>query len=344
MNAHFESAQPSNLVDSFGRTVSYLRLSVTDRCNLRCVYCMAENMQFLHKKEVLSIEELGEVAAAFVELGVKKVRLTGGEPLVRNGIDRLLGNLSELDSLDELTMTTNGILLSRYLDDILLAGIHRVNVSLDALDPEIYARLGRADQLDSVLNSLAMAKNAGLKVRLNSVILANQNEDQVLPLINYAVENGFDIAFIEEMPLGEISSHQRQATVTFNDALQEKVAQYYDLNSENISQGSASIQLHAGPARYQKISGSETRLGFISPHSNNFCGSCNRVRVTVKGQLLLCLGNEGAIDLRTILRRDDYNREQLKQIIQAGMQNKPEKHHFELGETHIVRFMSMIGG
>lgn len=339
MNANMNQTATPSLIDPFGRTVTYLRLSVTDRCNLRCVYCMAEDMTFLKKKEVLSIEELHEVGAAFVDLGVKKIRLTGGEPLVRNGVDQLITGLGQLSGLDELTMTSNGVLLEKYLPSMLEAGIKRLNISLDSLDRETFARLGRSDQLPQVLEGLEAAKNAGLNVRLNSVILSGQNHDSVLPLVEFCVENGFDIAFIEEMPLGNISSHQRADTVTMNDVITEKVSEQYEL-----VQPQETFALNAGPARYVTIKGSQSRIGFISPHSNNFCGSCNRVRVTVEGQLLLCLGNENAVDLRAVLRGDDYSREQLKSAILSGIQNKPEKHEFNVSTTHIVRFMNMTGG
>jgi cyclic pyranopterin phosphate synthase len=330
----------SLMIDPFGRQVTYLRLSATDRCNLRCVYCMAENMTFLEKKHILTIEELYEVGAAFVELGTKKIRLTGGEPLVRNGVDSLITSLGELSELEELTMTTNGILLEKYLPSMLAGGIKRLNVSLDSIDQKTFAKLGRFDQLDKVLNGLAAAKQAGLKIRLNTVVLKGQNEDSVLPLVDYAVENGFDIAFIEEMPLGNISSHQRDETMTLNDVITDKVSQSYKLLT-NEQEGFAA---YAGPARYAEIEGSSSRIGFISPHSNNFCSSCNRVRVTVEGQLLLCLGNENAIDLRAVLRAEGYTREILKQTIVDGLKHKPKEHNFDVSETHIVRFMSMTGG
>jgi len=339
MNANMNQVSSAALVDPFGRSVTYLRLSVTDRCNLRCVYCMAEDMTFLNKKEVLSIEELYEISAAFVELGVKKIRLTGGEPLVRNGVDQLIMNLGELEGLDELTMTSNGIRLKKYLPSILQAGIKRINVSLDSIDRKMFAKLGRSDQLPQVLESLAAVKEAGIKVRLNSVILSGENHDSILPLVDYSVKNSFDIAFIEEMPLGHISSHQRSTTVTMNDVVTEKVSQNYELIHPEQH-----FAVNAGPARYAKIKGTDSRVGFISPHSNNFCGSCNRVRVTVEGQLLLCLGNENAVDLRAVLRQADYSREKLKTAIIAGIQQKPEKHDFNVGTTHIVRFMSMTGG
>ena len=339
MNANLDTTIKPQLVDSFGREVTYLRLSVTDRCNLRCVYCMAEDMQFLNKQYVLTVEELAEVSAAFVELGIKKIRLTGGEPLVRKGVDQLIDQLGQLSGLDELTMTTNGILLERYLPNIVASGVRRLNVSLDALNKTTFTKLGRSNQLDQTLQGLQAARKAGLKIRINSVILANMNQDQVFPLLDYAVENGFDIAFIEEMPLGKISSHQRFDTVTMNDELKNLVSSRYDL-LELDKNG----VMHAGPARYQKIVGTDSRVGFISPHSNNFCSTCNRVRVTVQGQLLLCLGNENAVDLKAVLRGENYNREELRRVILASMQHKPEKHEFDVSNTHIVRFMNMTGG
>ena len=328
------------MIDPYGRQVTYLRLSATDRCNLRCVYCMSEKMTFLEKKHVLTIEELYEVGAAFVELGTKKIRLTGGEPLVRNGVDKLLIDLGELDQLTELTMTTNGILLEKYLSSIVEAGVRRLNVSLDSVDQKVFAKLGRFDQLEKVLNGLAAAKKEGLKIRLNSVVLKGENEGSILPLVDYAVENNFDIAFIEEMPLGNISSHQREQTMTLNDVIKQKIANSYMLESDSLDGFAA----NAGPARYVNIAGSASKIGFISPHSNNFCASCNRVRVTVEGQLLLCLGNEDAVDLRAILRTDGYTREMLKKAIIDGLKFKPKEHKFDVSETHIVRFMNMTGG
>lgn len=334
----------SLMLDPFGRKITYLRLSITDRCNLRCVYCMAEKMVFLEKKHILSLEELYEIGAAFVELGTKKIRLTGGEPLVRNGVDVLISNLGKLNELEELTMTTNGVLLEKYLSSILRAGIKRLNVSLDSIDQTVFAKLGRFDQLNNVLSGLAAAKNAGLKIRLNTVVLKDQNEDSVLPLVDYAVENGFDIAFIEEMPLGDISSHQRDQTMTLNDVITKKVSQSYQLLADDKDVNKKNDVNYAGPAQYADIQGGSSRIGFISPHSNNFCSSCNRVRVTVEGQLLLCLGNENAVDLRAVLRANGYSREILKQTIIEGLKQKPKEHNFDISETHIARFMSMSGG
>jgi len=340
MNANLKAVPTAALLDPFGRKVSYLRVSVTDRCNLRCTYCMAEDMTFLKKSHVLSLEELEEVCTTFVELGVQKIRLTGGEPLVRNGVEQLIENLGRLNALDELTMTTNGVLLEKHLPAIVNAGVKRINVSLDALDDEVFAKLSRADQLQKVLSSLKVTKEAGIKIRLNTVVLKGENQDQIMPLVDYAVENGFDIAFIEEMPLGNISSHQREETMTLSHSIEQQIESQYELIHSDEE-----FAINAGPARYIGIKGKEnSRIGFISPHSNNFCGSCNRVRLTVEGQLLLCLGNENAVDLRAVLRDENYSRECLKTAILAGIAKKPKQHEFNIEKTHIVRFMNMTGG
>lgn len=326
------------MLDPLGRQINYLRLSVTDRCNLRCIYCMAEEMTFLPREHILSLEELYEVSAAFVELGVKKIRITGGEPLVRNNIDTLINNLGQLYSLDELTMTTNGTLLEKYLPAMLTAGIKRINVSLDTTDKTVFTKLTRFDQLDNAIKGLDAAKQAGLKVRLNSVILKDKNENNILPLVDFAVEQNFDIAFIEEMPLGQIDSHQRTDTITFNNIVQSTIEKRYKLESAQPAKPTA------GPARYLSIQNSDTKVGFISPHSNNFCHTCNRVRVTAEGKLLLCLGHDNAVDLRAVLRAKHYHREKLKECITNALQHKPKEHEFSTSETHVMRFMNMTGG
>ena len=326
----------TQLQDPFGRHIHYLRLSVTDRCNLRCVYCMAEDMQFLPKKQILSLEELYEVGKAFVALGVNKIRLTGGEPLVRKDLPLLAEQLTQLNGLDELTLTTNGVLLPKQGAALHEAGIRRVNVSLDTLDQQQFAKMTRGDQLPQVLSGLKTAKQLGMQVKLNCVVLSGQNDDAVLALTDYAVENGFDITFIEEMPLGQISSHQRVDTVVFSQQVLDRLSTRYNLLSDTYTSG--------GPARYHKLVDTDSRVGFISPHSNNFCSSCNRVRVTVEGQLLLCLGHDNAVDLRAVLRATDYTNDKLQQTIVDALLHKPEKHEFKSEETHIVRFMNMTGG
>ena len=339
MQAQSKNISSSSLIDPFGRNLRYLRLSVTDRCNLRCVYCMSESMTFLPKQQVLTIEELHEICEVFIELGVKKIRLTGGEPLIRNGIETLFEKLGQNQQLQQLALTTNGIYLEKYLDAIVSAGVKRINVSLDSVEQKTFTKLGRFDHLHAVLKGLAAAKAKGLSIRINSVLLAGENDNQVLPLVDFAVENGFDIAFIEEMPLGNIDSHNRQDTVVFNDAVAKKISSHYTLNTD--AETDLSIK---GPARYALLMGTQTRLGFISPHSNNFCSTCNRVRVTVEGKLLLCLGHENSIDLRAILRDQNYSREHMKAHIKSALLDKPKEHEFNSTETHIVRFMNMTGG
>lgn len=327
------------MVDPFGREITYLRLSVTDRCNLRCVYCMAEDMTFLPKHEVLSLEELYEVSAAFVELGVKKIRVTGGEPLVRRGIAPFLCDLGQLVGLDELALTTNGILLEKYMPDLIAAGIKRINVSLDSVDQNTFTKLTRFNKLDEVMRGLATAKEAGLSVRLNAVVLRDVNSASLEPVVDYALANEFDIAFIEEMPLGHIDSHQRADTQALNDLLLSELSQKYSLSTQAKADSIA-----AGPAQYWLADGFQSRIGFISPHSNNFCGSCNRVRVTVEGKLLLCLGHSDAVDLMPVLRQSNYERAELKNTIISAMQLKPKQHYFDPEDTQIVRFMSATGG
>jgi len=329
-----------SLIDPFGRKIKYLRLSVTDKCNMRCQYCMAEEMQFLPKSKVMSIEEIQEVSEAFVELGIQKIRLTGGEPLVRKGIDQLIKSVGKLQ-LDTFTLTTNGILLEKYLDILIQAQVKRINVSLDSVDAQIFKELGRADELPQVLNGLAKAKKHGIAIRLNSVIIDGVNDNQILPLTQFAIENGFDIVFIEEMPLGEtIASKQGESrsSLYFSDEVLNALATKHTLVSMTHNQSLS------GPARYQKIMGSDTKVGFISPHSQNFCKQCNRLRVTVQGKLILCLGHEDGLDMLPILRAENYQREGLKRAIVEAIKSKPEKHEFKPQEIEIKRFMSDTGG
>ncbi|RBP52700.1 GTP 3',8-cyclase MoaA [Arenicella xantha] len=324
------------LVDGFGRTVRYLRLSVTDRCNLRCTYCMAEDMTFLPKSRVLSLEEMALVSQAFVALGVEKIRLTGGEPLVRNGLLTLAQNLSKLDGLRELVMTTNGVLLDQYAVPLRDAGVSRINISIDSLRAERFTTLTRFGQLDDVLRGIQAARQASFeKIKLNVVVLKGTNDDEVVELTQFAVDNGLDIAFIEEMPLGEISSHDRVDTALDNASVRQQLAEHFCLQASNYKDAAS------GPARYLQIADSDTKVGFISPMSDNFCSSCNRVRVTAEGQLLLCLGNEHSLDLRAIVRD---NPDELQSAIMQAMQRKPEKHTFDPNDITIMRHMSATGG
>jgi GTP 3',8-cyclase len=326
------------LTDRFGRQVDYLRLSVTDRCDFRCVYCMAEDMTFVPRAEVLSLEELLRLAAVFVSLGVRRIRLTGGEPLVRRGIVELATGLAALPGLDELTLTTNGARLSRFALPLRDAGVRRINISLDSLNPQRFHAITRTGALDDVLAGIRAACAAGFeRVRLNSVIMRGRNEDEVIPLVRFAQEHGCDIAFIEEMPLGQIDEHDRAEAFVSSAELREAVAREYALVP--------STESSAGPSRYWQVAGSSQRIGFISPHSHNFCHLCNRVRMTVEGRLLLCLGNEHSVDLRALLRDNPGDDMPLRHAIQASMAIKPERHHFshEPGEQ-LVRFMNATGG
>lgn len=330
----------NQLIDGFGRQVDYVRLSVTDRCDFRCVYCMADDMTFAPKPEVLTLEELYSVAQTFVELGVKKIRLTGGEPLVRNNVLSLIQKLGALPGLEHLALTTNGSQLHRLAQPLRDAGVKSINISLDSLQPRKFRALTRYGNLDQVLAGIDAAVAAGFeRIRINAVILKGRNEDEVLDLVDYACERGIDIAFIEEMPLGLIDDHDRALSFCSSDDLRSLVARKYRLEGLGDPQGSA------GPARYHQIANHDSRIGFISPHSHNFCHLCNRVRVTAEGRLLLCLGNEHSIDLRAQLRAPNPAPGELRNAIIAAMNIKPERHHFTLDdEPEILRFMNTTGG
>lgn len=331
---------PTTLVDTFGRQIRYLRLSVTDRCDFRCVYCMSEEMTFLPRAQVLTIEELLEVASTFVSMGVEKIRITGGEPLVRQGIDTLMRGLGELKQhgLKELTMTTNASQLGRHAEMLKQCGVDRLNISLDSLDPERFSRLTRTGKLDKVLAGIESARAAGInRIKLNVVVLRGRNDDEVLDLVEFARANALDISFIEEMPLGDVSDHGRDETFCSSDTVKAMIESRYPLE--------ASVETTPGPSRYYRMADSSTRIGFISPHSHNFCGSCNRVRVTAEGRLLLCLGNEHSMDLRSILRRHPGDGQRLREALVASMDLKPYRHHFTTdGDVQVVRFMNMTGG
>ena len=328
----------TQLIDRFGRTVDYVRLSVTDRCDFRCVYCMAEDMTFVPRAEVLSLEEMYQIGRAFTELGVRKIRITGGEPLVRNNVMSLVEQLGKLPGLDELVMTTNGSQLTRYAQELRDKGIKRLNISLDSLDPDKFHRLTRTGDLAKVLEGLDAAIAAGFeRIKLNAVILKGRNEMEVLDLVDFALAKGVDITFIEEMPLGLIDEHNRALSFCSSDEVRDIVSQRHALEPLEETTG--------GPSRYYAVTGSRTRVGFISPHSHNFCHLCNRVRVTVEGRLLLCLGNEHSMDLRALLRDQQADMAALKRALVHAMDLKPEKHHFNLeAEPEIVRFMNTTGG
>ena len=330
---------PSKLIDSFARQIRYLRLSVTDRCNLRCTYCMAEDMVFLPKAKVLSLEEMVFISQAFVELGVEKIRLTGGEPLVRHGVVELAEKLSKIDGLRELVMTTNAVLLKKYAQPLHDAGVSRLNISIDSLQPSRFKMLTRFGVLDDVLSGIQHARQIGFdRIKLNVVILKGINDDEVTDLARFALDRDLDISFIEEMPLGEISSHQRVNTQINSLTIREQLESVFTLTDANFSDPAA------GPARYLQIANSNTKVGFISPMSENFCASCNRVRLTTEGSLLLCLGNEHSLDLRAIVREHPDDIDYLKKQIIASMQRKPEQHHFDPNDITITRYMSATGG
>ncbi|MBI2732408.1 MAG: GTP 3',8-cyclase MoaA [Aquabacterium sp.] len=326
------------LTDQHGRRISYLRLSVTDRCNFRCVYCMAEDMQFMPRAELLSTDEMFALAASFVQLGVRKIRLTGGEPLVHPDIVALVGRLAALPGLHELAMTTNGARLAALAGPLKDSGLNRLNISLDSLQAARFKTLTRTGELADVLTGIRAAKEAGFqRIKLNSVILRGRNDDEVVDLVRFARQHELDISFIEEMPLGVIDEHDRAATFMPSADILARINATYPLT--------ASIESTGGPARYHRMADSATRVGVISPHSANFCGQCNRVRVTASGQLMLCLGHENAIDLRAVLRAHPGEPARLMQTIQQAMAHKPERHQFKLdAPPQVIRFMNATGG
>ncbi|PMR71835.1 GTP 3',8-cyclase MoaA [Billgrantia endophytica] len=326
------------LMDDFGRRVRYVRISVTDRCDFRCVYCMSEEMTFLPRAQVLTLEELGTVARAFIEMGVEKVRLTGGEPLVRRDIDHLVAEIGSMPGLKDFAMTTNGAGLVKHAKRLREAGLGRLNISLDTLDPERFRQLTRTGELGRVLDGLRAAREAGFdRIKLNAVILKGRNDDEVVDLVAFARAEGVDISFIEEMPLGDVSDHSRAETFCSSDDVQALIERQYALIP--------TTETTLGPSRYFRMADSDSRVGFISPHSHNFCSTCNRVRVTVEGRLLLCLGNEHSVDLRAVMRRYPGDLDALKKAIVEAMPLKPERHHFTTdGNVQVVRFMNMTGG
>ncbi|MCU7647362.1 GTP 3',8-cyclase MoaA [Pseudomonas piscis] len=327
------------LVDGFARRVDYLRMSVTDRCDFRCVYCMAEDMQFLPRQRILTLEELYQLAERFVALGTRKIRLTGGEPLVRSGVVELCRRIARLPGLRELCMTTNGSQLGKLAAPLFDAGVKRLNISLDSLDPQLFRQLTRTGELSQVLAGIDAANATGFtRTKLNCVVMKGRNDHQINDLVAFAIDRGLDISFIEEMPLGAISEHSRSDAFFSSAQVRERIAERYTLME--------SAESTQGPSRYWRLAEApQIRLGFISPHSHNFCGTCNRVRLTVEGRLLLCLGNEHSMDLKAVLRAHPGDTQRLEQAIVEAMKFKPYRHHFELNdEVQVVRFMNMTGG
>ena len=326
------------LIDGFGRKVDYIRLSITDRCDFRCVYCMSEDMQFLPRDEVLSLEEYARLVKAFVSLGVKKVRITGGEPLVRKDAIWLFNEIGQLPGLGELVITTNGSQLESQAHALKQAGVRRVNISLDSLDATRFRQITRVGDLDKVLRGIAAAKQAGFdKIKLNTLLMRGINDDEALPIVTFAIEQGVDISFIEEMPLGLVQ-HARNSTYVSNEDTLKLLRSRYDLIS--------SVESTGGPARYWRVPNTETKVGFISPNSHSFCETCNRVRITSKGELYLCLGQENKVDLAPLLKNFPNDDRPLKDGIVHSMIAKPKGHDFNLKriEPAVIRFMSQTGG
>lgn len=298
---------------------------------------MAEEMTFLPKQQILSLEELRDMAAAFVELGVRKIRLTGGEPLIRRDIIKLVSSLTALPGLDEVTMTTNGVLLPATAQPLKDAGLSRLNISIDSLRADRFKQLTRVGNLHEVIEGIRAAAAVGFKkIKLNAVILAGFNDDEVVDLAHFALDQAMDISFIEEMPLGEIDAHKRENTQVSSDRLRQQLAAEFTMLD--------SAETTGGPSRYMQVAGSPSKIGFISPMSNNFCESCNRVRMTAEGRLLLCLGNEHSMDLREVIRSNPGDSALLKSKITEALKNKPERHYFDPQQVDIVRFMNMTGG
>ncbi|GGK51342.1 GTP 3',8-cyclase MoaA [Salinarimonas ramus] len=328
------------LIDGHDRRVTYLRVSVTDRCDLRCVYCMSEAMTFLPKRELLSLEELDRLCSAFITRGVRKLRFTGGEPLVRRDLIDLIGGLSrhlDAGALDEITLTTNGTLLSRHAKALAERGVRRINVSLDTLCPDRYRAITRWGSLDKILAGLDAAQAAGLAVKLNAVALQESDEGEIERLMRFAHGRGMDLTLIEVMPLGDVGAHRADQYLSL-ETVKARLGQRYTL--EPIAHRTG------GPARYVRVAETGGRLGFITPLSHNFCESCNRVRVTCTGQLYTCLGHEGAHDLRAALRGSEGD-ERLDAAMDAAIANKPKGHDFvvERGSAPTVaRHMNVTGG
>lgn len=325
------------LIDKYGRHITYIRLSITDRCDFRCTYCMAEEMEFLPREQVLSLEECLRVVRTFVGLGVTKVRITGGEPLVRRNVLWLLERIAALDGLKELVLTTNGSQLERYAPSLRDAGVKRINVSLDTLDAQRFKTITRIGELDKVLRGIDAAGAAGFtRTKLNTVMMRGVNDDEFVDLVRYAMARDLNVSFIEEMPLGEVG-HGRSTTYFSSEEGLALLAPHFELVP--------TLETTGGPARYWRIPGSETRVGFISPHSHNFCDTCNRVRITAQGELYPCLGQNDAMSLLPLLR-GEADDAPLREAIVRSMGIKPKEHNFtgQLDAPQVIRFMSMTGG
>ncbi|NQV47369.1 MAG: GTP 3',8-cyclase MoaA [Rhodospirillaceae bacterium] len=329
------------MIDPHGRHVTYLRVSVTDRCDFRCVYCMSEDMTFLPKSDVLSLEELDRVCSAFVAKGVRKLRLTGGEPLVRRNIMQLvraLGRHLKSGDLDELTLTTNGSLLEKYAAELVDCGVRRINISLDSLNPEKFSTITRGADLSAILKGIEAAKRAGLKIKINTVALKNFSEEEFNPLIAWCGEQGFDITFIETMPLGDIGGDRTDQYLPLSD-VREMLSNKWTLTDNDTSTG--------GPSRYVDVAETGQRIGFITPLTHNFCATCNRVRLTCTGKLYMCLGQDDSADLRSPLRASEGD-ELLFTTIDEAIGRKPKSHEFTIEPGNdapaLARHMNTTGG
>ncbi|WP_230531817.1 GTP 3',8-cyclase MoaA [Microvirga roseola] len=334
-----ESARP--LLDPFGRAITYLRVSVTDRCDFRCVYCMSEDMAFLPKRDLLTLEELDRICSVFVAQGVRKLRITGGEPLVRRDIMTLFRSLSRhlaSGALDELTVTTNGSQLARHAAELAACGVKRINLSLDTLDEDKFRKITRWGDLAKVMHGLDAAQKAGLQIKVNTVALKGVNEDEIEALLEWAHGRGMELTLIEVMPLGEIDGDRIDQFLSLSD-VQTRLAQRYTLDETDERTG--------GPARYVRVRETGGKLGFITPLTHNFCESCNRVRLTCTGQLFMCLGQEDAADLRTPARASGDDA-MLRQAIADAIARKPKGHDFVIDRRHarpaLSRHMSVTGG
>jgi len=328
------------LIDPFQRKISYVRVSVTDRCDFRCTYCMSEDMEFLPKKDVLSLEELDRLCNTFIDLGVKKLRITGGEPLVRKNIMQLFSNLGKKlgQGLEELTLTTNGSHLERYAKDLFDNGVIRINVSFDSLEKNKFKKITRIGDLDKVINGIMVAKKAGLKIKINTVALKEINDNEILNLVNWCGENKFSLTFIEVMPMGEIGEKRSDQYMPLTE-VKSLIQTKYSLTEDSLRTG--------GPARYVHCHETDQKIGFITPHTHNFCELCNRVRITCVGEMYMCLGQQDKADLKSPLRKSE-NDQLLKDVIYEAISRKPKGHDFVIerkeNEQFVPRHMNVTGG
>ncbi len=333
---------PAQLIDQFGRTVDYIRLSITDRCDFRCEYCMAEDMTFLPREQVLSLEECARLVKIFVSMGVTKVRITGGEPLVRKNAMWLFEEVGKLDGLKELVLTTNGSQLAQHAAELKKAGVKRINISIDSLKPERFKKITRTGRLEQVLNGLQASIHEGFEgIKINTVLMRGTNDDEAIDLVRFAINHNIDISFIEEMPLGDVT-HNRENTFVNNVDTLKLLQSHFNLLPSTETTG--------GPARYWRVAQSDgksqSKIGFISPHSHNFCEACNRVRISCQGELFLCLGQDDKVELMPLLRANPNDDMPIIEAILNSMKIKPKGHDFDLSRAKpaVVRFMSHTGG